>query len=304
MTGHRVSRILASIGLAASLSLSLVALPGVILAATPDIIVWNSGAVPGTVSPGEPVAFTVWAYNDDTSTVSQFYLRDITDGTVLSATPSKGSCAQTEPLDCTLGQLKPGQTVSVLVVYQTPATGTSMPVTFVFSTTGLGSGGPDSDQSHGDEFATSSSVALSADATNFAGRYVNSSGQTIVQNSQVLGSGNRQSTVVYSPETGIGVTVEDGLSCGVAGTCFGEASEISVGNGQSYDNGFKVVINLHSSEIPSGVNANNLTVWHDGVQITDECGTTPDPDCYSVKKFRWGLQVTIWLTHNGKITFV
>lgn len=308
MIRNRISRIVASLGLAMSLTLSLVALPGVILAATPEVTVWNSGPVPGTVAPGEPVAFTVYARNDDTSTVSQFYLRDLTAGTVLSATPSKGSCQQTEPLDCSLGQLKPGVTVSVLVVYLAPASGSSMPVTWVFSTTGLGSGGPDSDNSHGDEFPTSSSVSLNASA-DFGGRYVNTNSQTTVQNGQTLGPSNKQSTIVFSPETGIGVTVEDGPGaggdggCGSGATCFSETSAINVNNGASYENGFKVVVNLHSSQIPSGVNANNLVVYHDGVQITDKCGKTPDPDCYSVKKFSWGLQVTIWLTQNGNIKF-
>jgi hypothetical protein len=317
MTRHRFSRIFASVGLAVSLSLSMVALPAVVLGALPDVSIGygtnadatsqpGSGAVPAKVDKGEPAAFQIWARNDDTSTISQFFLSiDADGGTLSSATWSKssgqsGTCSTTTAYDCSFGQLKPDVTVYVTVVITTPTVGSTMVPTFVFSTTGIGSGG--GDNSHGDTWSESDSVSLDG-TDDYAGRYVNSSGVTMVQNNQVLGTGNAQSTIVYSPETGIGVTVEDGLSCGEAGTCVGEASEISVANGKSYTNGFKVVINLHSSEIPSGVNANNITVWHDGVQITDKCGKTPSPDCYSTKKFSWGIQVTIWLTHNGKITF-
>ena len=53
--------------------------------------------------------------------------------------------------------------------------------------------------------------------------------------------------------------------------------------------------------IPKGINANNLKVYHEGVQITTICGDSPVADCYSVKKLKTGFQITIWLEHNGKL---
>jgi hypothetical protein len=90
-------------------------------------------------------------------------------------------------------------------------------------------------------------------------------------------------------------------ACVPASKCFGQTSDIHVGNGSGQYGQFKVVLNLHSSEIPKGVNANSLVVYHDGVAITAICGDAPTADCYSVAKFKWGLQVTIWLLHNGKL---
>jgi hypothetical protein len=312
----RVSRNLVSLSLSISLALALIAVPATSLAALPLVhtgfgtdsgaaVQPTTGAIPPTVRPGEPVAFQVWARNDDTSTVSQFYLKAATAGTLTSATWHKssgqsGTCVGTSTYDCSFGQLKPQVTVYVTAVFTTPTAGSSMGVNFVFSTTGLGSG--TGDNSHGDTFQIPDSVALNSDA-DFGGRYITGSTLKTVQNDQTLGSGNKQSTIVYSPATGIGVTVEDGpgVSSGCASGCFGETSEIHVGNGSSQYGAFKVVVNLHSSEIPSGVNANNIVVYHDGVAITTTCGKTPVADCYSVKKFSWGLQVTIWLLHNGKL---
>jgi hypothetical protein len=37
------------------------------------------------------------------------------------------------------------------------------------------------------------------------------------------------------------------------------------------------------------------------VAITTICADTPVADCYSAKKFKWGIQVTIWLLRNGKL---
>ena len=319
MIPKRVSRILASIGISISLTLGLMAIPAASLAALPTVhtgygtdshatVQPTTGALPPTVAPGEPVAFQLWARNDDTSNVSQFYLSAITTGTLTSATWAKssgqsGTCAPTTTSTCSFGQLKPGVTVYVTAVFTTPTSGSSMGVNFVFSTTGLGGGG--GDNSHGDTFPLTDSVALNPDA-NFAGRYVTGNALKTVQTNQVLGTGNKQSTVVFSPTTGIGITVQDGPGvsggCAAGITCFSETSEIHVGDGSAQYGQFKVVVNLHSSEIPSGVNANNLVVYHDGVAITATCAKTPVADCKSVKKFSWGLQVTLWLLQNGKLT--
>ena len=316
---RRVSRTLGSVVISISLAAGLLAIPAASLAALPLVhtgygtdssaaVQPSTGALPTTVALGEPVAFQIWARNDDTSNVSQFYLDAFTAGTFSGATWSKssgqsGTCAPTTTSECSFGQLRPGVTVYVTAVFITPTTGPGMSVNFEFSTTGLGSGS--GDNSHGDTFPISDSVALSSDP-NFGGRYVNGNSQTTVQNNQVLGTGNKQSTIVYSPTTGIGVTVQDGSAnggCDPSKTCFSETSEIHVGDGTAKYGQFKVVVNLHSSEIPSGVNANTLVVYHDGVAVTATCGKNPAADCYLVKKFSWGLQVTIWLKHNGKLQF-
>jgi hypothetical protein len=314
MTRHRISRIVTSLGLALSLSLSLVAVPGISLAALPDVQVGKGGvaqtnapdgAIPTKVDPSEPVLIQVWAYNNDPSNISQFYLSVSTGGTLTSATWTKsggggsGTCFPTSTSTCSFGQLKSKTSVVISALFTAPSTFGSMANDFTFSTTGLGSGG--GDNSHGDTWPVSNPVTVD-DSPDFAGRYVTNNDLKIVQTGDIPSSLNKQTTIVYSPETGIGVTADDSVGCPSSSACFGQISEIFVASGKSYTAGFKVVVNLHSSEIPPGVNANTIEVFHDGVQIVDKCGTTPSPDCYSAKKFSWGIQVTIWLLHNGKLT--
>lgn len=309
MIRHRVSTLLTTISLLLSLTAVSVVLPASTLAAIPNVQAGRgteanplgtlSGAQPTTVSPGSRVQFSIWARNDDTSTVSQFFLTETTGRTVYSASWSKsngttGSCAASTPLSCSFGQLKPGQSIDAVIVLQTPMSGASMPVNFVWSTVGIG---------HGDSFPVADSVGLNG-TDDFSGRFLVSSDSPVVGNVGVS-TGNKQSTTVYSPATGIGVTVQDGpgvsSACVPTTKCFGETSDIHVGNGSAQYGQFKVVVNLHSSAIPKGVSANNLKVYHDGAAITTICADTPAADCYSVTKFKWGFQVTIWLLHNGKL---
>jgi hypothetical protein len=310
MIRQRVSTLLTTASLLLSLTAVSVALPASTLAAIPlvhaglgteanPIPLTATSAQPTTVSPGAYVQFSIWARNDDTSTVSQFFLTETNNRTIYSASwtgsnGTSGTCPTTTPLSCSFGQLKPHESINAVVVLQALAAGTSMPVNFVWSTVGIG---------HGDSFPVADSVAINSTG-DFAGRFVVSSGSLVVGDADVTAT-NKHSTIVYSPVTGIGVTVQDGpgVSSGGCGTetCFGDTSEIHVGNGSSQYGQFKVVVNLHSSEIPKGINANNLTVYHDGVAISTVCTDTPAADCYSVAKFKWGYQVTIWLLHNGKL---
>lgn len=307
MIRQRVSTFLTSVTLLLSLTAS-VALPASTLAAIPNVLAGRgteavplagTSAQPTVVSPGAYVQFSTWARNDDTSTVSQFFLTESLGRTIYSVHWARkdgtlGTCPTSLPLNCSFGQLKPGDWINATIVVQALATGASMPVRFVWSTVGIG---------HGDSFPVDDSVAIS-NSNDFSGRFLINSDLLPIGDSDVLGPGNKQSTIVYSPTTGIGVSVEDGpgVSNGCApGQCFSQGSDIHVGNGSSQYGQFKVIVNLHSSEIPNGVNANNLTVYHDGVALTTICADTPIADCYSAKKFKWGIQVTIWLLHNGKL---
>ena len=306
MIRQRISTSITTLSLLLSLTVVSVALPASTLAAIPNVHAGRgtvdqllaTGAQPATVSPGAYVQFSTWAKNYDSSTVSQFFLTETYGRTIQSATWSgsngSGSCATTVPLNCSFGQLKPGQYVNAVIVLQALPDGTSMPVNFVWSTVGIG---------HGDSFPVTDSVGLNASG-DFSGRYLIGSDLLPIGDADVLSSTNQQSTIVYSPTTGIGVTVEDGSgvtsACVPVSKCFGQTSDIHVGNGSAQYGQFKVIISLHSSEIPKGVNANNLIVYHDGVAITTLCADAPVADCYSVAKFKWGLQVTIWVLHNGK----
>lgn len=274
-------------------------------------------AIPSTVLNGETGAFLVEFWNDDSSTIAKLYLdATITGGTYLNAYPSQGSCTFGAVLECDLGQVRSGSNgyVSVLLTYTASDDATAVDGAFEFSTTGLGSS-VEGDNSHGDSWTDSASASLTHDP-DFGGRFIDGS-NLVVQNYQVVGDGNPHATKVYAPQSFIGVTVEDGAgngSCNAAFVdctrLFGEASFVNVADGGTFEGGFRIVITMDSSEIPAGVNANNVSIYHyyDGGEelITDRCtfakhSSTPESlPCLTVKKLPGGdLQITIWTEHNG-----
>ena len=316
MIRQRVSTLLTTASLLLSMTAVSAAIPASTLAALPNVLVGkgavvqaypDNGGTPTKVDPGEPVLIQVWAFNNDSSNVSQFYLSILGGGSPSNVTWTKnggqpgGTCSPTTTYTCSFGQLKSKTSIVVSALFTAPSDFGSMDNDFVFSTTGVGVSNT-GDNSHGDTWLVQNSVTVD-NSTDFAGRYVTTNNLKTVQTGDTPSSSDKQTTIVYSPETGIGVTVDDSAGCLTTSGCFGQISEISVANGKSYTTGFKVVVNLHSSEIPSGANANTIKVFHDGVQILAKCGTTPSPDCYSAKKMTWGIQVTIWLLHNGKLNF-
>jgi hypothetical protein len=289
--------------------------------------------------------------NDSSTVSQLFLVELVRDPnlTLISVTASQGTPCDTTgtAFMCSLGQLKPHKTAKVTAVFLTAVNSappappiTSATERWEFNTTGLGSGG--GDNSHGDswpsfvrdpntneiteDFLT---VALS-DNFNFGGRYVLNSTLKIVENSQALSSSNPHSTRAYSPVTGIGVTVED-LDCTVTDPptdldpiCddftagFGEVSKVNVNDGIFVDDpDFTGVTPLHfylqldSSEIPQGTNANEVSVIHvlpgGGTEtIVNSCtfarkATIPNnAPCLTVKNLPGGdLGIDVWTFSNG-----
>jgi hypothetical protein len=299
--------------------------PAGVNAATPIVAVGGTGPTPGTISYGEPVAFAPTLTNKDTSTFSLTLTTSDQTLVVLSATATGGTCLQTTPLSCTFKNVKPTATVSALVVLQAPSTGTGFNVQFKWDTTGVA--GDKGGNSHGDSFywpnngtntdnTTFLPVGLKNDA-NFHARYVLTNKQTTIGDDQTVGTGNPQATQVIVGSTGFDVTVSDGVIdknfCGLGLSCFGDTSTIQVNGdiGQLPGGGwFRVVLTLDSSEIASGINANNITIYHrlnDGSEenISASCtlsGGVPTNTtaCIIVKKLPGNdLQVTIWTKNNG-----
>jgi len=331
---------------AGAISTALLALvlagPATVNAAVPDLIAtWT--VIPTTVHDGDYVAFRGSIYNDDTSTVSQLFLVELTRDPNLTLLPltvtsSQGSCDTTaDPAHfmCTLGQLKPRRTATVTAVYQAAVLDPAGPYTatggWEFNTTGLGSasGG---DNSHGDSWP--SGAALTVNVTNsgdFGGRYVLNNNLKIVENNQALSNANPHSTRAYAPVIGIGVTVEDIVcdgapddpACADLSVGFGQISKVNVNDGLDVSGTpgttlLHFYIQLDSSEIPNGVNANNVTITHAYVDeatgdpatetLTTRCSfakraTTPNnPPCISVKNLPGGdLGVDVWTYHNGAL---
>ncbi|MBI2777011.1 MAG: hypothetical protein HYX57_07085 [Chloroflexi bacterium] len=304
MTRRPTSRGVSLVASTALLALTLL-VPAGASAAIPDLI-RSSAPAPATISAGGRGAVIFGIYNNDKSTVSQLYLVNvaITGGSIVGLYPSQGTCAAT----CSLGQLKPRKAATVTVVFDASAGASSVNVTGIFNTTGLGSGG--GDQSHGDDWPVAQSVATSSDSQDFGGRFVDAANDVVVQNLQAVGTTNPQATKVIAPQTMVGVSVEDGgtATCPATITCFGEASVIEVAGGATFPGGFRVVITMDSSELPSGVNAKNIKIYHawDGgsenifLRCSFANGLPKSMPCLNAVKVNGNdLQVTIWTTHNG-----
>ncbi len=285
-------------------------------AATPPLET-SQYAAPDTISDGGTGAVVFSIYNPGKSNVSQLYLVDVAvdGGTFLTAYASQGSCTDAIQ-ECAFGQLRRGQTATVIVAFTATAGVTPVTVSAVFNTTGLGSseGG---DNSHGDAWHVSQAVNTSTDAQDFAGRFVDSAGNLLVQNNQNLSDTNPHTTKVVAPKTLIGVSVQDGAT--VAQPCdatkvncaglFGQTSVINVAQGGTFPGGFQIVIGFDKSEIV-GVNQNTLKIYHTygsgQYEVIDtRCtfaknSTVPKSlPCLTVRKDGPNLWATIWTTHNG-----
>jgi hypothetical protein len=307
--------------------------PGTVAAATP-LLNASASALTGTVKNGDYVAYSATITNNDTSTVSQLYLLEgdslgnLSNGTFYSAKATQGRCNASGPLYCSLGQLKPGKTATVTVVYLTPAAPIVQSTFYAsFNTTGLGSGG--GDNSHGDQWDVSSFASLS-NSDDFGGRYVANNGAKIVENLQALSNANPHSTKAYAPSTEIYASVLDvdcsattpDPMCANFSTGFGQLSQVNVNNGLDVSGTagstlLHFTIQTYASEVPSGKNANNIYVIHGYVDettglwtsetIDTKCTFTPknattpnNAACLTVTKLGGGsFQVDVWTFHNG-----
>jgi hypothetical protein len=318
MTRSRSPRFLAAL-VGTLLALAAMA-PAGVLAAPPN---WSLTVtpIPGAVSPGSTAGYVVTVTNGGPSTISQLYLETVAGSPQPSYVSGSGCSAPAVDFFCNLGSLKKGKSVSVVVGFDTTGEPSPFSVTFEINTTGATPS--DGGTSHGDVIQATGETELNANAQDFAGDFLNS---LVVQNNQDVSDTNPQSTLVFAPALNIGVSVEDGPGasanpCPAALNCFSEISEIHVANGTSFPGGFKVYLQFDSSQIPPGVNKNNLSFWHEfdspktvgGVTVTGEVidencryqGNSTTPRSFPCKEvFNLGggdLGAFIWLTENGNI---
>jgi hypothetical protein len=289
MMPTRATRSLASIGLAWSLVFALLLLPSSALAKTPN---WSGSVTPTppTVPAGGVAGYEVSITNNGPSNISKLYLAT-QPGAPNPVYVSDPRCKSTGPLQCSFGALRKKRSLTVTVAFPTPAESSSdFEVTFVWTTSGLGKGG--GDNSHGDALVLTGTTAVSDDLQDFAGGFLVPGGPTLVANDQDIGTANPQAASLFAPRTGIGATVGDGSPgiCPPGFECFGEATNLVVGNGSTQYGMFRVVMTIDSSIIPSGVTPASFGVLHvldNGTvdEITDLCppSGTPSSPCKKVE---------------------
>lgn len=269
-------------------------------------------ALPPVVT-GDIVAFRASLhYQDPSSTLAKAYVTIFTDdGTgdvkYLNATKNgatvANACGTTKPISCTFKTVRPNDRLAVTIAYvRLGLTATSHGV---WSSTGSPTADV-GDNSHGDTWVgTAATATFQAAGGDYGGGFSIAAGSS-VENGQGVNSTNRQGTKVAALAAGLAATVFDGDtatgSCGDidCSTAFGNWSEVSVGDGQTFDAPFQILITYYQGTPKNFVHE---YVDSDGVtqhELVSACPKKNPSD--SAPCFTWASnlkQATIYSKHNG-----
>ena len=319
MSWNRTVRLPATISLTLALALGALAAPALVTAKPAPLqfgvgtdfdTTKTTGARPQMVSPGSTVAFEVWARNIGGSNISKLFLTARTAAafdsvTVINDGNTAGSCGAGPgggvALQCKWKPFKPGASTRVRLILTAPASGSSLPVNFEWSSTGFVPGG---NNSHGDLFTKNDSAAVNGDIDSFAGRWVKAgSANLVVQTNPNLSNGNPQSTKIMAPTSGIPVTAGEDSNLSDCQEffdgCFGQASVLNVNDGAIFPGGFTVEV-VYKGKFPY---AEFVHFFDDGTfEELEECGETPAAPCFQadVDWYAKTTTVTFYLLENGK----
>ena len=267
-------------------------------------------ALPTQFTQGSQVGFRATFDEQDSSSLAKLYLVLNTTGasgiTYLSATLNGAStpraCSQALPVTCVWRNVRPGDHVVVTAGYTVVAGGTAVTGDGIWSTTGQATS--DGGTSHGDTWQdTPKTSTLSTDA-NFGGGFSATSG-TVIANGQAVSATNRQATKVGGLPAGVLATVLDGTTtnadCGPidCSTAFGEWSEVTVGDGQTFGTAFQIVITYYQGT-PKGFVHRYGSAPDYSYELVGAC---PKRNPASAAPcFTWSAklnQATIYTLHNG-----
>jgi hypothetical protein len=302
-----IGRLLGALGLAASFVLTV---SGTASASPPN---WSMTVVdlPSLAANGSGVGYRVTIHNGGPSNISSLYLVTKTQNSpAFVDSPSQGTCSSpgAGALSCNFGALTNGSSVSVVVGYAAPASGTSFDPVFQGNTTGATFS--DAGHSHGDTLQdpneTPTQLTTSRD---FAGGFALN--QNKVSTDANLGKNNVQSTSVTPPEVGLVATVQDGAGVGTftcsvcTKTLFGEWSKVTVGHGESFGIPFPVTLLVLGKTLPKGVTADSIELVHvldnGTTQILPNCGTGElTTSCVTVTPVGSNYRITGLFDQNGR----
>jgi Domain of unknown function DUF11 len=298
--------------LAAVLSAVVVAtsmFAGVASAAPPN---WTMTVtkLPPTVSPGAAAGYQVTITNNGPSNISALYLVDEVNGNVnaptVYVTTTQGTCAPVgQPLDCSFGALTPVNSVTVIVAYTTPTSGSSFSVEFQGNTSGETFKDGLKGRSHGDTLLPDPVVTTTAlnSGKNFAGFFSTATGNGIFNTA--IGGNNKQQAGLQNVPPGVIGTVLDGPDA--TGTCVsvpaegincslnnGEWTEVTVGDGTI--GGFILIIKYKNTTTPTAF-------FHSfGAGQQENILACADPQAPVAPCFTWDAATntaTIYPLHNG-----
>jgi hypothetical protein len=299
MSRSRASRLSARAALVAVLLLSLVSPT---LSASPAVTVVTN-ASPFEVTVGLPIAYVVKVTNGSNNTLKFVSVRGVPSIALpeyFGASIGAPTCSQTEPV-CDFSGLPSGESRSVLFYFLAPAAQTSFTFTAQANFDGQTTNPPANFQHTVSEPVTTNVLAVNQD--HVTGHSFDPDGARFFREFTTglgnLGTGNKHGTTAFVPENAE-VTLKDlpandplascsGLTDGASFPCFGQASYLSIKNGEAVAGGIKVTIRWDSSDIPKKMTEKTLHLLHiftppfvgdDGnnyEQITELCDSATAP---------------------------
>ena len=311
------------IGGAAALTLvgaTLLSSTGTALGAVPLGHATNE-ALPPIVTAGDVVGFRTNLFYEDNSTLAKAFVTIFTHGTgtnrYLLATKNGATVANACKIgsvvagmvSCTFKTVRQNDHLAVTVAFdrlEDPATANG-----VWSSTGA----PTSDggASHGDTWQDPSGAAsatVGASGGDYAG-FFSIVADGSVANGQSVSSTNIQATKLVGIPAGVAATVLDGA--GATGTCtttdtidctslFGEWSDVTVGDGQTFSSVFSIVITFYAGTPKSFVHSYTDANGDPQQELIGSC--PKNNPAASAPCFSWSAKnkaATIYTYHNGGV---
>jgi hypothetical protein len=252
----------------------------------------------------------VYDYQDG-STLAKLYLTVETTGAgsvafvsaTVNGSPVAKACGTALPVVCTFRQVRFEDHIVVLTAFNPAVGATSVTARYVWSSTG--STDSDGGTSHGDIWDGIPHTASLNTDPDYAGGFV-TGGSGTIQNLQVVSAGNPQATGLASLPSGVAATVLDGPDA--TGLCvdtasvdcsdaFGEWSEVTVGDGETFTTVFKITIKYYSGKPTGFVHSYGDPVEQEYIGPCPKKNPASGAPC-----FTWSAKTntaTIYTFHNG-----
>lgn len=339
---------MAVLGLSLSLLVQSTGAPLASLARVPDVSVSITTLPDNATSTtnsyattGAYVAYDVTITNNSSSNVAQLAIDDsfVVPGSeqpiyrgffkLGGSAAAQTTCsdpAQSAAFSCTVGNFASLATLSLRVVYQLPST--PGPLTATFTGTSTGTPGTDPNMSHGDTFASSVTIDLTAPFSDgltdrATTSYVPTSGEVLETSLAGFGPSNPMWTRISVSQgaltgfpTGTTATLREGdglVACPVGFSCFGQTAQIDLADHATLAMPFKVELRVDNAK--SFVPLKKWVIIHilqDGVTTEDvstACimsgGVATNAPCTQstavASDDRSDYVATIWLRQNGWI---
>ena len=286
----------------------LAALAGTVLAApaaSADSISATTSltGAPDPVTTGHTAALTTTFANGPSPAHNVEVRVTFLDAGFVDAIPSSGACTleHAHQVECEFGAVAGGAEVSATILVTAPSTPGSLDATARWSAEGMTAQLLDT------------SIGVVAPTPDDLSEWVLPQGATVTTDP---GTGattqNPQVTTAEVPATDIGTSTElseedaaPGQFCAPYAPCFGQVSNITIGETFTPGDPLRFVFLLDKSEIPANTRITKIPMYHDGVAVPNCTGApgvaSPDPCVVSRTKLKKGdVEIVVLSSTNGR----